>query len=278
MQSRPPPTVDASLPAALRWSPRQVPGTEPSCRELGRVGVLLLHGYTGSPWEVRPLLPIFDDLGWSHALPVLCGHGTSVDDLEGTTWQDWLRSGTEAAEWLADRCDRIHVVALSMGCLLAIKLLVRDLGVPWVSCVLLAPALTLGTPTERAIGLMQRAGWPRRLGKNPPKLARNLLPPAYWQIPVGQTAGMLELAVDVRSHVQSPAVPTLVLHGNLDRTIPMRRTRRFVHTALPHATHEVVVGAGHLLPRTRQAKRVFARIKGFVVEREREAAPRDATK
>lgn len=272
MQSGPTTENDPSLPPCLRWSPRLVPGTAPSRSEGACVGVLLLHGYTGSPWEVRPLLQIFDDLGWSHALPVLKGHGTSVDDLEKTTWRDWLQAATEAAEWLAERCDRLHLVGLSMGGLLAATLVQHDVGAPWVSCVLLAPALTLGAPTELAIGLMQQVGWPQRIGKDPPKLARNLLPPAYWQIPVAQTASMLELAVQVRSTRHPSSVPMLVLHGSLDRTVPMRRTRKFVRTAFPHASHEVVAGAGHLLPRTLQSKRVMARVRGFVVERDREHA------
>ena len=252
------------FPASLSASPLQVPGTAPQVVEGGPEGVLLLHGYTGSPWEVAPLLPVLKDRGYTCAMPVLAGHGTTVDELERTTWRDWLASGSEAGSWLRRRCQTVHLVALSMGCLVALKLLQRDGPHVWRSAVLLAPALTLGGPTERAIAAMAALGWPRRLGKEPPPLARGMLPPAYWQIPVTTTMSLLEMMQEVRTSAH-PRVPTLVLHGDLDRTIPMRRTRQLVRELLPQAQHRVIRGAGHLLPRTWQANKVKRQVVEFLV-------------
>lgn len=261
VQSFKSPDPGTSLPAVLRVHPDLVPGTEPAVVEGSATGVLLLHGYTGSPWEVRPLVPVVQQLGWTCALPVLAGHGTSVDDLEQTSWHDWLGSASTATRWLEKRCQRIHIVGLSMGGLLALSLLKRQFSVPFASCTLLAPALTLGPVRENALLLAATTGWPKRVGKEPPALARGLLPPAYWQIPVKPTVSLIELAKFVADSGPYPPIPTSVLHGNLDRTIPMTRTRKIVRTLLPHAEHHVIAGAGHLLPRTWQARKVLALVK-----------------
>lgn len=254
----------APIPPSLVADGRHLPGTEPSFALGSDVGVLLLHGFTGSPWEVRPLESMFVERGWTVALPALAGHGTSVADLETTTWHDWFASANTAADYLGERCDRVHMVALSMGALLALRLLDTNTRCRWASCTLLAPALTLGPLQERAVAVAERLGWPRRLGKEPPQLAMDLLPPAYWQIPVAQVRSMLELAATIRSAGVASPVPVQVIHGGLDQTIPMRATRTIVRGLLPNAQHHVIRAAGHLLPRTLQAKRVRRLIEEFV--------------
>jgi len=153
----------------------------------GNEGVLILHGFTGSPWEVRPVAERLASTGRSIAMPVLAGHGTNVADLDQTTWHDWLASAIAARAWLDRRCDTIHVVGLSMGGLLAV-LVANDFGAARLgSLTLLAPAFTLGTVPTAAIKTFHTIGWPKVLGKDAPVLARNERPPAYWQVPVSAT-------------------------------------------------------------------------------------------
>ncbi len=162
-----------------------------------------------------------------------------------------------------------------MGGLLALRLLREHFSAPWASGVLLAPALTLGGPTEAAVAVINRLGWPRRIGKDPPQLAKQLLPPAYWQIPVAPTVSLIELLSEERVHRCAPDLPMLVMHGSSDRTIPMRRARRIVRDILPAARHVVVPGAGHLLMRTRQAETVMQEVIDFMVSADALAARDD---
>ncbi len=82
-------------PACLSSNSRLIAGTEPMVVEGNRVGVLILHGFTGSPWEVRPIAERLARSGRTIALPVLAGHGTHVDDLDATSWNDWLDSAAQ---------------------------------------------------------------------------------------------------------------------------------------------------------------------------------------
>ena len=81
----------------------------------GDTGILLLHGLTGAPAEVKPLGDYLSERGISTLAPWLAGHGTSPGDLAKTRWQDWAESAREALESLQKRCSKVFVGGLSMG-------------------------------------------------------------------------------------------------------------------------------------------------------------------
>jgi carboxylesterase len=95
-----------------------IPGAEPwSSPGGGPSGVLVLHGFTGSPVSMRPLAEAFADAGFAVEMPRLPGHGTSADDLALTTWDDWLAEASRALAVLQERTPdgRVVVAGLSMG-------------------------------------------------------------------------------------------------------------------------------------------------------------------
>ena len=85
----------------------------------GPTGVLVLHGFTGSPQSMRPLTLRFAEDGHSVELPVLPGHGTKIEDMVPTRFDDWYRAADAAYVELEKRCQRVVVVGLSMGGTLA---------------------------------------------------------------------------------------------------------------------------------------------------------------
>jgi carboxylesterase len=88
----------------------------------GNTGVLLVHGITGSPAEMRPLVRKLAAQGFSVSCPQLAGHCSNLADLKRTRWTDWYKSLELAMESLSEECDTIFVSGLSMGALLALKL------------------------------------------------------------------------------------------------------------------------------------------------------------
>lgn len=85
----------------------------------GPTGVLVLHGFTGSPQSLRPLAVRFAEAGHSVELPRLPGHGTKIEDMVPTRFDDWYQAASAAYVELAGRCERVVVVGLSMGGTLA---------------------------------------------------------------------------------------------------------------------------------------------------------------
>jgi carboxylesterase len=100
-----------------------IPGAEPwSHTGSGANGVLVLHGFTGNPGSMRGLAEAVAAAGFHVELPLLPGHGTTVDDMLPTRWADWLGAAEEAYESLAARSQKVVVAGLSMGGALTLRL------------------------------------------------------------------------------------------------------------------------------------------------------------
>jgi carboxylesterase len=91
----------------------------------GETGVLLIHGLTGTPSEMRHFGRQLARKGLTVACPQLAGHCDSVSALKASTWEDWYRSVDEAFEALTRECQQVHVAGLSMGALLGLLLAAR---------------------------------------------------------------------------------------------------------------------------------------------------------
>lgn len=90
--------------------------------EGGPNGVLLLHGLTGTPTEMKCVGRGLAKAGLTVYAPLLAGHCGSKEDLLATGWHDWYASAEAAMEFLAGRCQRVFAAGLSMGALLSILL------------------------------------------------------------------------------------------------------------------------------------------------------------
>jgi len=90
--------------------------------EGGRAGVLLIHGLTGTPAEMRLVGKGLSRAGFSVYGMQLAGHCGDVDDLLKTGWRDWYASVEAAAEKFRHEVDHLFVAGLSMGAVLALKL------------------------------------------------------------------------------------------------------------------------------------------------------------
>ena len=90
--------------------------------EGGRSGVLLIHGLTGTPMEMRLLGKGLNRAGFTVHGMQLAGHCGNVEDLLATGWRDWYASVEKAADEMLGKVDRLFVGGLSMGALLALKL------------------------------------------------------------------------------------------------------------------------------------------------------------
>lgn len=82
--------------------------------------VMLVHGMSGAPAEMRLVARRFVRLGYSVYAPLLAGHGRGEQALRRSRWQDWLDSVTVAADWLAARSDQVFGAGICVGGKLAL--------------------------------------------------------------------------------------------------------------------------------------------------------------
>lgn len=99
-----------------------LPGAEPFSAPGGPAGALVLHGFTGSPHSVRGVAAALAGSGLAVEAPLLPGHGTRLDDLLATGWDDWFAAVERSWLALCSRCERAMVFGLSMGGSLALAL------------------------------------------------------------------------------------------------------------------------------------------------------------
>jgi len=103
-----------TAPLALPAQPEKTGGRS--------VGVLLVHGFTGSPASMKPWGHSLADQGYAVEVPLLPGHGTRWQDLNKVEWADWYAEAESAFDRLRKICDAVVVGGLSMGGSVALRL------------------------------------------------------------------------------------------------------------------------------------------------------------
>ncbi len=79
------------------------------------IGVLLVHGFTGSPASMKPWAHALAGQGYAVEVPLLPGHGTRWQDLNGVSWTEWYDEAAAAFDRLRGDCDAVVVAGMSMG-------------------------------------------------------------------------------------------------------------------------------------------------------------------
>src|SRR5438874_4059432 len=99
-----------------------VPGRYDIFEKRGNTGVLLVHGITGAPTEMKPLVRKLAAHDFTVYCPQLAGHCSTLKELKQTRWTDWYATLERSLEQLRSECDAVFVSGLSMGALMALKL------------------------------------------------------------------------------------------------------------------------------------------------------------
>src|ERR1700737_1202492 len=126
--------------------PPQPGDLEPFRLGSGERGVLLIHGFCGTPPEVRGLGEHLSAGGFRVHGILLAGHGTTPEDLATTHWTDWIDSAQSPLEGLRAECRQVFVAGQSMGGSLSLVLAARNPDV--VAIATLAALVNLGRFTE----------------------------------------------------------------------------------------------------------------------------------
>ena len=87
--------------------------------------VLLIHGWTSVPYELRRLGAFLNEKGYTVSGPVLRGHGTHPRDLKDVRWEAWLVDAEKAYVELKRNHKKVYIVGTSMGASLASILAAR---------------------------------------------------------------------------------------------------------------------------------------------------------
>jgi carboxylesterase len=131
-----------------------LPGAEPFSHDGSDVGVLLCHGFTGTPQSMRPWGEYLADRGFTVRVPLLPGHGRTWQEMNTTRWEDWYRFVDAAFREMHEACDRVVVGGLSLGGALALKL-AQEHGPRISGLILVNPAVRAEDPRLRLLPILK---------------------------------------------------------------------------------------------------------------------------
>jgi carboxylesterase len=182
------------------------------------LGVLILHGFTGSLDTVKGLVPTVERLGLPYRMPVMRGHGTRYEDLEGVGPVEWYADAEAALLELSQEAEQIVVVGLSMGGLVTLNLALKHPEL-LKAMVLVAPALRFADPL---IGLTPLLKLVFRFWDSPNSFEDRELAKActnYTKFPTATFSKFLDYAIDTERRIPEIKTPALILHSRKDKII-----------------------------------------------------------
>ncbi len=196
-----------------------LPGAEPFIFEGGKTGILISHGFTGTTQSMRPLAEAFAQEGYSVYAPRLKGHGTHYEDMETSTYQDWVASVEEAYAWLMERCDKIFVAGLSMGGTLALYMAENHPEIRAISLINAA----IEVPAMESVMELQDIRFLDAIGSDIKKPGVTEL--AYDKTPVASVKEILPFMDLVKKNLSAIHCPALLFVSPEDHVVPPDNSR-----------------------------------------------------
>jgi carboxylesterase len=192
-------------------------GAEPWASEGDTTGVLVVHGFTGTPQSVRYWAEGIAADGRTVILPRLPGHGTTVDDMQKTTAAEWVAEAEMALRGLQERCDTIFVVGLSMGGTITFDLAER-FGDRLAGIVTVNASMFSKDPRTKLVPILGKLPLKvKAIGDDIADKSQHEL--AYDRVPTKAAASMLSYQAGVMAKLGQVRVPVLMLASRQDHVV-----------------------------------------------------------
>ncbi len=232
-----------------------------------RTAVLMLHGFSGSPWEVRPLAESLADRGFFVRAPRLPGHGTTPEAMLFVTWQDWL-DAADAAFTSLGTFERVVVAGLSMGALLSVLLAERH-GARVSQQVLMAPVMTVRSRSGRWLKRLRPLSrpalqdrWVKKTGTDVEDPDAQAQAPVLARYPLARLFDLFHLQDLVKAAAPTVPTPSLVVGAVHDHVVAFDGVDQ-LHRSLAASRLLVLQRGFHILPRDVDRARLASEVADF---------------
>jgi carboxylesterase len=207
-----------------------------------QVGVLLIHGFTGSPAEMRPVGEALAARGIGSIGLLLQGHGTRPEDMLGFTYSDWIADVERELDVLLTRCERAVLIGLSMGGTLALNVAARRVNDPRIVGVvsICAPVVL----DDWRLGIVKYASkfvkWQSWSGpdiKNRDAWGKHV---GYHRYRLPALIQLLDLVRETRPRLSTISQPILIVQARVDHVVPPRNAQ-LIHDGVSSTAREVLI-------------------------------------
>ncbi len=216
-----------------------LPDAEPFSHDGNKIGVLISHGFTGQPKSVKPWAKYLADAGYTVRAPRLPGHGTSWQEMNNTVWQDWYAEFERNYRELADSCDHVFVMGLSMGGSLALRL-AEEKGDAIAGLVIVNPAVHSERPDRFLLPVL------RLVVPAFPGIVNDIKKPGqdeggYPRIPLKAAYSLTHMWSAIKSDINKVTQPLLIFRSADDHVVEPSNTAWIMANVASKDAEEVVL-------------------------------------
>ncbi|GAB3351378.1 alpha/beta hydrolase [Modestobacter lapidis] len=247
-------------------------GAEPFALGDGPVGVLLCHGFTGTPQSMRPWGEHLAAAGFTVRCPLLPGHGTRWQECNASTEEDWYGELSAALDELTAQCAAVVVAGLSMGGTLALRL-AEQRPADVAALVLVNTSLLTERRDARLLPLIAR------LTPSWAPIASDIKKPgttelAYDRLPTRAALALRRLWAAVRADLHRVRAPLLVFRSTVDHVVePVSGRALLAGVSSTDVTEMLLPDSFHVATLDNDAPQIFAGSVRWIRERVPAAAP-----
>jgi carboxylesterase len=216
-----------------------IAGAEPFAADRGPIGVVVSHGFTGTPASMLPWAEHLAAAGYTVRLPLLPGHGNRWQDTNRSNWTEWYAAIEDAYTELAARCEAVFACGLSMGGTLVTRLAEQH-GEGIAGLVLVNPSYA----TERIEAKFARyISWAMRsspgIGSDIKK--PDVIEPALDRTPVQAFVSLQKLWRVTRADLSKVTAPILLFRSREDHVVEPLSGRLLQAGATATTVREVIL-------------------------------------
>ena len=228
-----------------------------------RVGVLLSHGFTGSPASMVPWGQYLAEQGYAVSVPLLPGHGTTWEQMNGTTFEEWYSALEEEFEKLRASTDVVVVGGLSMGACLAIWLAARH-PEDVAGVVVVNPVVASTNKQLLAVPVL------KYLVKSMPAIGDDIKKPgvseyAYTRTPLKALHSMVRGWKQVREDLPKVTAPLLLFRAPGDHLVDPSSARIILGSVASHdVTETLLENSYHVATLDNDAPQIFEESADFI--------------
>jgi len=228
-----------------------------------RIGVLLSHGFTGSPASILPWGQYLAEQGFAVAVPRLPGHGTTWQDMVPTRYDDYYAALSAEFETLKARTDVVVVGGLSMGACLALTLAERRPD-EIAGLIMVNPAVASTNKQLLLLPVM------KHLVKAFPAIGNDIKKQgvdeyAYTKTPLKPLASMLEAWKRIRADLPKVTAPVLLFRSADDHVVDPSSARIILSAiSSTDASERVLTESYHVATLDNDAEQIFSESADFI--------------
>lgn len=218
----------------------------------GRIGVIVVHGFTSNPVATRPLGQHLAAEGYTVEVPLLPGHGTHYRELGHTGYADWYGAVDHLVDHLGDRCDEVVLIGHSVGGTISLDLASRRPDDVTAVAVINPPLLDRPGVLAKLAPLLQyvlpyvprdAAGMPKDDVARP-----DVEESAYTMVSSKAAQSLLDELPRIRGQLVDVIQPLLVVRSSVDHTVDPKNALALLELTGSHDVRELVCERSYHLP------------------------------